>query len=139
MGFSYVAAVAILLSSSLIFFGMVYTGYVQSNIQISGAESQLTHQNYDYLNTKVNVTGYNITKFGATDNVTVNLTNTGSITLDLKETSVLLNGTLITFNYSSEYLFPLQSGNFTFNTQPGNVSLEIVYNTGYKQFMELSA
>ena len=138
MGFSYVAAVAILLSSSLIFFGMVYTGYVQSNVQINGAENQMTHQNYDYMNTQVNLTGYNVTSSNSTDQVTVNLTNTGSVTLSLEDSSVLLNGTLITFNYSSQYLFPLQSGHLTFVSQPGNVSLEIVYNTGYKQFKELN-
>jgi flagellar protein FlaF len=138
MGFSYVAAVAILLSSSLIFFGMVYSDYVQSNVQINGAESQMTHQNYEYLNSNANITGYNVTTSNLTDTVTVNITNTGSITFNLNKTTVLLNGTIIQFNYSSEYLFPLESGNITFQSQPGNESLEIVYNTGYKEYVELS-
>ena len=139
MGFSYVAAVAILLSSSLIFFGMVYGEFVQSNSQVSSAQNKMNQENYDLINSKVNITGYYVIP-GTTYNVTINMTNTGSVTLNLDTSSLLVNGTMTNFTPSSNYLFPLGKGNITFHSATSGLkSVELIFNTGYEKFTEVDA
>ncbi|OWP56151.1 MAG: hypothetical protein B2I17_07405 [Thermoplasmatales archaeon B_DKE] len=138
MGFSYVAAVAILLSSSLIFFGMVYGEFVQSNSQVSSAQNKMNQENYDLLNSKVNITGYYVVP-GTTYNITINMTNTGSITLNLDTSSLLVNGTIVNAVPSSNYLFPLGNGSITFHsTSAGIKAVELIFNTGYEKFTKVN-
>ncbi len=144
MGFSYVAAAAILLSSTLIFFGMVYSDFVQSNLDIHSSNLNYDHQRYDYLNSNINVTGYSVSNLSSGNTssyaVTVNLTNTGSVTLSMNKTTLLLNGTMAAFNYSSEYLFPLGNGSITFNVNTtATYQVELVFSTGYEKFTEVKA
>ncbi len=139
MGFSYVVAVAVLLSSSLIFFGMVYSDFVHADAQLKGAQDQFNQNNYDYLNSQVSLDGYNYTQTGSNFTVTLNVTNTGSVTLDMNGTNVLLNGTLVNFTYSSQYLFPLGNESLTFGVSGnGSYSVEMVFNTGYKQYAKVT-
>jgi flagellar protein FlaF len=137
MGFSYVAAVAILLSSSLIFFGIIYSDYVHSETQLSNAQNDQNKQMYDYINSKVKITGYNVSPYNSVYNVTINMTNTGSISLDLMNSNLLLNGSLVNFSYSAEYLFPMANGSVTFQTGAGDYQVEIAFNTGYNVITEV--
>ena len=134
MGFSYVVAVAVLLSSSLIFFGMVYSDFVHAEAQLKNAQDNFNNHNYDYLNSKVSITGYNYTPSGPNYSVTLNVTNTGSVTLDLNNTNLLVNGTLVNFTYANQYLFPLGNDSVQFTTGAGVYDIEIVFNTGYLQY-----
>lgn len=139
MGFSYVVAVAVLLSSSLIFFGMVYSDFVHAEAQMKSAQDQFNQNNYDYLNSQVSLSGYNYTLTGANYSVTLNVTNTGSVTLNLNDTNILVNGTLVNFTYSSQYLFPLGNDSLTFNvTGAGNYSVALVFGTGYQKYTEVT-
>lgn len=137
MGFSYVAAVAILLSSSLIFFGIIYSDYVHSETQLSNAQNDQNKQMYDYINSKVKITGYNVSPYNSVYNVTINMTNTGSISLDLMSSNLLLNGSLENFSYSGEYLLPMANGSVTFQTGSGDYQVEIAFNTGYNVITEV--
>ncbi len=143
MGFSYVAAAAILLSSTLIFFGMVYSDFVQSNLELHGSSVNYDQQRYDYLNSNANITGYSITNVSSGNTsayaVSMNITNTGSVTLKMNSTSLLVNGVLSSFNSSAEYIFPLGSDqmNFTVNST-STYDVEIVFNTGYEKYTVVS-
>ncbi|WP_393971823.1 flagellar protein F [Oxyplasma meridianum] len=137
MGFSYVAAVAILLSSSLIFFGIIYSDYVHSETQLSNAQNDQNRQMYDYINSKVKITGYDVSPYNSVYNVTINMTNTGSISLDLMNSNLLLNGSLENFSYSAEYLLPMANGSVSFQTTAGNYQVEIAFNTGYNVITEV--
>ncbi|AKA49580.1 hypothetical protein IX51_11245 [uncultured archaeon] len=144
MGFSYVAAAAILLSSTLIFFGMVYSGFVQSNLEIHNSGVQYDHQRYDYLNSNVNITGYNVvnesTANASAYKVYINMTNTGSVTLNMNSTDILVNGIMTGFNSSAEYLFPLGKGNVSFNVNSTSTyDVEIVFSTGYEKYAKVTA
>ena len=138
MGFSYVVAVAVLLSSSLIFFGLIYSDYVHAEADINSAQQGFNTRSYDLINSGINVTGYYHRISGTGVNVTLNLTNTGSVTLDLGNSTLLVNGTISSFSYAGQYLFPLKSGNLTFKTTSGLHSVEIVFNTGYQKYTEVS-
>ena len=137
MGFSYVVAVAVLLSSSLIFFGVIYSDYVHADTELNSAQQGFNTHSYDLENSRVNVTGYYIRPSNTSYNVTVNLTNTGSVTLNLGISNLLINGTVANFTYSGQYLFPLASGNITFREGTGEYSVEIVFNTGYEKYLEV--
>ena len=139
MGFSYVVAVAVLLSSSLIFFGMVYSDFVHADAQLKGAQDQFNQNNYDYLNSQVSLDGYNYTQTGSNFTVTMNVTNTGSVTLDMNGTNILVNGTLVNFTYSNQYLFPLGNESVVFKTTAaGNYSIDLVFNTGYQKYVKVT-
>ncbi|MCL4337600.1 MAG: flagellar protein F [Candidatus Thermoplasmatota archaeon] len=134
MGFSYVVAVAILLSSSLIFFGIIYSDYVHTETQINDAQHKAYLQNYDYMNSKVSIDNYSYAASGSNFTVTLNVTNTGSVTLNMNHTNVLVNGSLVNFTYGSQYLFPLGNDTITFITGAGTHNVEMVFNTGYEKF-----
>ena len=135
MGFSYVVAVAVLLSSSLIFFGMVYSDFVHSEAQLNNAQNEHSINTYDYINSKVLITGYNSTPAtGSNYTVSVNLSNTGSVTMNLAKSNLLVNGSIVNFTYASQYLFPLGNDSVEFTTGAGSYNIEIVFNTGYEQF-----
>ncbi|MCL4438180.1 MAG: flagellar protein F [Candidatus Thermoplasmatota archaeon] len=137
MGFSYVVAVAILLSSSLIFFGVIYSDYVHTNTEISQSEQGQSQRMYDMINSKVNITEALEAGNSSQKNVTINLVNSGSVTLYLNQTNVLVNGTIHPFNFTREYLFPLQNETISFTTSLQPVEVEIVFNTGYKAYVEV--
>ncbi|MCL4340527.1 MAG: flagellar protein F [Candidatus Thermoplasmatota archaeon] len=138
MGFSYVVAVAVLLSSSLIFFGVIYSDYVHADTELNSAQQGFNTLTYNLENSRINITGYQVKGLGPEFNVTLNITNTGSVTLDLRSANVLVNGTLVQFNYSDQYLFPLGDGNVTFQTTSGPHSVELVFSTGYEKFQEVN-
>jgi flagellar protein FlaF len=134
MGFSYVVAVAVLLSSSLIFFGIVYSDFVHAESQINNAQHNQNSQNYDYMNSKVIIDNYSYVASGSNFTITMNVTNTGSVTLNLADTNMLVNGSLVNFTYNSQYLFPLGNDTLDFTTGNGTHNVELVFNTGYEIF-----
>ncbi|MFG1449699.1 MAG: flagellar protein F [Thermoplasmataceae archaeon] len=137
MGFSYVVAVAILLSSSLIFFGVIYSDYVHTNTEISQSEQGQSQRMYDMINSKINITSALEAGNSSQKNVTINMVNSGSVTLYLNQTDVLVNGTIHQFNFTREYLFPLQNETIRFTTSLEPVEVELVFNTGYKAYVEV--
>ena len=138
MGFSYVVAVAILLSSSLIFFGVIYSDYTHSNGEISKAEEGQGDRIYEYVNSKVNITSALEAGKNGSFNISLTMFNSGSVTLYMNQTDVLVNGTVHSFNYSREYLFPLQNETITLATSDSPAQVEIVFNTGYTVYYEVS-
>ncbi len=134
MGFSYVVAVAVLLSSSLIFFGIIYSDFVHTESQINDAQNKSNMQNYDYMNSKVTIDNYSYVASGSNFTVTMNVTNTGSVTLNLNHTNLLVNGSIVNFTYASQYLFPLGNDTVSFTTGAGSHDVELVFNTGYEKF-----
>ena len=134
MGFSYVVAVAVLLSSSLIFFGIIYSDYVHTESQINDAQQKAYLQNYDYTNSRVSISNYSYAPSGSNFTVAMNVTNTGSVTLNMNHTNILVNGSLVNFTYSGQYLFPLGNDTVVFTTGAGTHEVEMVFNTGYEKF-----
>lgn len=135
MGFSYTVAAVIMLSSTLIFFGIVYTSYVQSNENIANANQKLIKNIYDLENTHVSVISYYYNSSSSL--FIVNLTNNGSQVFNMSLANVLVNGTLVKFNASSEFLFPLQTVSVKFKEPAGTYSLEIVMPDGFEIFRQV--
>ncbi len=73
---------------------------------------------------------YNITPCSPC-NFTAILNNTGKATINLKYLTVVFDGKLHNYTYSSKYLFPLESENITIlNVSPTNLRLKIVTRHG---------
>ncbi|MEM0158762.1 MAG: hypothetical protein QW812_04550 [Thermoplasmataceae archaeon] len=139
MGFSYVVAVAVMLSSSLIFFGIIYSDYVHTNQELYSAQQSSNQLVYEYSHSDVNVSSISAVAVSGGFNISLTFQNTGSITLDLNKTSLLVNGTLTNFTYRSQYLFPLGNDSISFIAPSPQVAVEVVFNTGYEKYVEVNA
>ncbi|BAB59752.1 hypothetical protein [Thermoplasma volcanium GSS1] len=137
MGFSYTVAAVIMLSSTLIFFGIVYSSYVQSNTSITNANQKLIKNIYNLENTKIEIVSYYYNSSSST--FYVNVTDNGSTSFNLSESNVILNGTLISFNESNQYIFPLETITISFKASPGIYSFELVMPDGYEVFKEVKS
>lgn len=130
-------AVAILLSSSLIFFGMVYNANLQAELQIREAQQREIEHITEEVETALNVTSYEVRQNGSAYQVTMNLTNTGSVTVALGESTLLVNGTVVNFTFSAPYLFPQGRGHITFDAPSVPFTYELVAQDGYSIYGEV--
>ncbi|WP_237265254.1 flagellar protein F [Thermoplasma sp. Kam2015] len=135
MGFSYTVAAVIMLSSTLIFFGIVYTSYVQSNENLANANQKLVKNIYDLENTRVSIYDYYYNS--SSSYFVINLTNNGSQVFNMSLANVLVNGSLVKFNVSGQFLFPLQTVSITFKEPAGSYAVEIVMPDGYEIFKKV--
>ncbi len=85
MGFSYAVAVVILLSSSLIFFGLVYDQFQTGNVQLDNSLSNKNKIMCGLENSKVSLSNYSVIKGVSTFNITINMTNNGSVALTMSQ------------------------------------------------------
>jgi flagellar protein FlaF len=137
MGFSYAVAVVILLSSSLIFFGLVYDQFQTGNVQLDNSLSNKNKIICGLENSKVSVSNYSVIKGVSGFNITINMTNNGSVALTMSQSNVLVNGTEMNFIYSSNYFLPLTKESISVSYPSGNTSVLIIFNTGYEKFIEV--
>ena len=137
MGFSYAVAVVILLSSSLIFFGLVYDQFQTGNVQLDNSLSNKNKIMCGLENSKVSLSNYSVNKGVSGFNITINLTNNGSVALTMSQSNVLVNGTEVNFIYSSNYFLPLMKESISVNYQSGNASILIIFNTGYEKYIQV--
>ena len=137
MGFSYAVAVVILLSSSLIFFGLVYDQFQTGNVQLDNSLSNKNKIICGLENSKVSVSNYSVNKGVSGFNITINMTNNGSVALTMSQSNVLVNGTEMNFIYSSNYFLPLTKESISVSYPSGNTSVLIIFNTGYEKFIEV--
>jgi len=94
MGFSVSGASALLLVAFLLSFGVFYTATTGAYDQIQNAQSEQTDRNLETINTELNIDSATYNESGARDLV-INVTNTGASTLQLNETSLLIDGQYI--------------------------------------------
>ncbi|WP_256297668.1 flagellin [Haloarchaeobius salinus] len=94
MGFSTSGSVAILFVGLLVCLSTVYPVMETANERVTEASEARDDRVLDQANTAVNVTdvGYN----ASTDTLVVNVTNTGSTTLSVDGTDLLLDGGYVT-------------------------------------------
>ena len=137
MGFSYAVAVVILLSSSLIFFGLVYDQFQTGNVQLDNSLSNKNTIMCGLENSKVSMSNYSVIKGVSGFDITINLSNNGSVTLLMSSTNVLFNGTVVKFIYSQNYFLPLSEEEISVVYPSGNASVVIAFNTGYEKFLQV--
>lgn len=68
------------------------------------------------------------------------MTNTGSVTFNMNDTSLLVNGTMTNFSSSVQYLFPLDSMNISFSVNSSSsYHVKMIFDTGYDKYVEVKA
>ncbi|EQD50431.1 flagellar protein F [mine drainage metagenome] len=137
MGFSYAVAVVILLSSSLIFFGLVYNEFETGNIQLNNSLSNKNKIICGLENSHVSITNYSVKKDTSGYNIIINMSNNGSTTLIMANSNVLLNGTQVAFNYSENYFLPFTEEEINATYPSGNVTVIIAFSTGYEKYLQV--
>ena len=89
MGFSVSGSFAILVLASFIAFGMIYSAGANSFEQVTDATHDSYERGLDRQNTAINVSAVTY----QTGDLDVNVTNTGTTSLSLNATDVIVNGT----------------------------------------------
>lgn len=96
MGFSTSAAAAVIFVGALVSLGILYPATAGSFDQVNGALGDQENRLLDQRNTDVAIE--DVTYNETTDEVVINVSNTGTTTLTANETDTLLDGGLQTAN-----------------------------------------
>ncbi|WP_327052573.1 fla cluster protein FlaF [Halomicrococcus gelatinilyticus] len=92
MGFSVSGSTAILFIAMFVSFGVMYTASYNGFERVSDAKGEEMDQMLTQRNTELNITD---TSYSG-GNLTVTVNNTGSTSLDIEDTDVLVNGSYVT-------------------------------------------
>lgn len=90
MGFSVSGSVAIIFIGVLIAFGVMFPAIMESSQQLGDARSAQNDRLLEQQNTEVII--QNATYDSGADELTVNVTNNGTVSLDINETDFLVDG-----------------------------------------------
>lgn len=97
MGFSTSAAVAVVAIGALISLGVLYPAVEGSTVQISQASEDRQDRVIDARNSGVEIQSVTYTEYDdAANTLTVEVDNTGTVTLDVSTTDLLVDGELQT-------------------------------------------
>jgi len=113
MGFSLVAATAIIGVSILIAIEMMIGATIPTLTNVYDAYDEMRDRSIDQLQTDINITSVTTTANGANFDLNFTVKNTGSITLKTNYFNVLVNGTSHSFTSEKTYLYP--EGQIWFN------------------------
>ncbi|WP_049970244.1 fla cluster protein FlaF [Haladaptatus cibarius] len=91
MGFSVSGATAIIFLAMFLSFGIVYSAAYNGYERVNDAQSDRAEGVLDQRNTALNITTLNYSG----ENLNVTVTNTGSTTLDVNDTDVLVDGSYV--------------------------------------------
>lgn len=123
MGFSVSASTAIIFIAAFVSVGVLYTSAYNGYEQVSGASMAAQESALDQQNTAINITSVTHNATASPDYVNVTVENTGSTTLSVEDTDVLLNGsyqaTYVSRTVSTESGVVAAGGDGTDLWQPG--------------------
>jgi archaellum component FlaF (FlaF/FlaG flagellin family) len=113
LGFSLVAGAAIIGVSIMISLEILTGSLLPAIENFNDAYDDMVDRSLDKVQTNINITSHT-TPGAAPGEYTLTLTvkNTGSVTLNTSDFTILINGTSYTFTYSDFYLYPEKSANF---------------------------
>ncbi|WP_292484302.1 hypothetical protein [Methanohalobium sp.] len=119
MGFETAAVIAIFFVSAIILGTSAYTVISASEERIDEANDLKHEMQVKRLQTDLNITNTTTDNSSDTYNLTVTVSNSGSVTLDSGKLDVLINGTLMSYSTSSPDTWtPDKIRNFTINNIP---------------------
>lgn len=91
MGFSVSGATALLLIAFLLSFGAFYTASTGAFSEVQNAQTDQTDRTLETINTEIQIDNATYNESG-NGNLAINVTNTGASTLQLNDTSLLIDG-----------------------------------------------
>jgi flagellar protein FlaF len=116
MGFETAAVIAIFFVSAVLIGTTAYTVISASEERIDEATNLKHEMQVKRLQTDLSITNTTTDNSSGTYNLTVTVSNSGSVTLDSDKLNVLINGTMMSYSTSSPDIWtPDKIRNFTIN------------------------
>lgn len=138
MGFSLVAAFAIIGVSILIALEILTGGVLPSITDTIDSHDKMVERSIEKLHTNINITTVTVSANGSNYDYNITVKNIGSVSLKSSDFTILINGTLQQFNYSTKYLNPEKKVSFFIYNLPGNGTkqLKVITNNGISVYYE---
>ena len=130
------AATAIIGVSIVLAIELIVSTTIPTITDVHDSYDEMRDRSIDRLQTDINITGVAIIINGSNYDLNITVDNTGSTTLDSADFNMLINGSSKEFTYTSSYLFPEKTVNFTIYNQPGSGErrLKVITNNGISDY-----
>ena len=135
MGFSTSAAFAILGVCLVVCIDIFSSIVLPAASELERSYKKLEDRIVERANTDIEIT--NVTKSpGKPYNISIKVENTGSVSLEVKDFTVIVNGTIEDFDYNLPYLYPENTVilNITNLTYTGLVRVKVVTGNGISDY-----
>jgi len=116
LGFSLVGAAAIIGVTILVVMEIIMGTTIQTFTDVQESYSDMKKRAIEQVQTDINITSAVAIANGSKyHDLTFVVNNTGSTSLEIKDFDVIINGTKVSFNCTTKYLFPENEATFTVN------------------------
>ncbi len=106
MGFSLVAAFAVIGVSLFIAIEILTGSLLPAITDVDESYDELVDRSIEMVQTDINITSVFISGYGLNYNHSITLKNTGSITLNTSDFTILINGVTQQFSCPDSYIYP---------------------------------
>jgi archaellum component FlaF (FlaF/FlaG flagellin family) len=138
MGFSLIAASAIIGASMLIALGVLTGGILPTMTDFRDSYADMKDRAVDRVQTDIDITTASTAPNASNYDLNFTVNNTGSITLDISDFTVLINGTSQSFSCSESYIYLENDAYFYVYNQSGTglKKLKVIANNGVSDYYE---
>ena len=138
MGFSLTASFAIIGVSLLISIEILTGGIIPTIVDTDESYNDMVDRTIEMVQTDINISSVAIYVNGLNYDHNISVKNTGSITLNTSDFTILINGVSQMFRCADAYLYPEQHTTFNVTNLPGdgNKRLKIITGNGIADYFE---
>ena len=138
MGFSLVAAFAVIGVSILIAIEIFTGSLLPAITDVDESYDDLLDRTVEMAQTDINISSVSISAYGLNYNHSITLKNTGSITLNTSDFTILINGVTQQFICPDSYLYPEKETYLNVSNLPGdgNKILKVISENGISDYYE---
>jgi archaellum component FlaF (FlaF/FlaG flagellin family) len=138
MGFSLVAAFAVIGISILIAIEIFTGSLLPAITDVDESYDDLLDRTVKMAQTNINISSVFISTYGLNYNHSITLKNTGSITLNTSDFTILINGVTQQFSCPDSYLYPEKETYLNVPNLPGdgNKRLKVISENGISDYYE---
>ena len=138
MGFSLVAAAAILGVSTLVVIGTIVESLLHTMTDVNDSYDEMKDRAIDQIQTDINITSVTTPSNGSNYDLNFSVENTGSVVLETSYFNILINGTAQQFTCTGSYLYPENEVYFNVTNLPGAGTriLKVITDNGISDYYE---
>jgi len=138
MGFSLVAAAAIIGVSTLIVIGTIVENLLPAMTEVNDSYDELKDRAIDQIQTDINITSVTTPSNGSNYDLNFSVENTGSVVLETSYFNILINGTDQQFTCTKLYLYPESEVYFNVTNLSGTGAriLKVITDNGISDYYE---
>ena len=138
MGFSLVAAAAVIGVSILVCIEILTGSLLPAITDVDDSYDDMVGRSIDRVQTDINITSVSTPANGQNYDHNITVENTGSITLNTSDFTILINGTTQQFSCTDPYLYPEKVVYFDILNLPGTGArrLKVITDNGIADYYE---